>query len=141
MRALFFLLLRRLTSGLAFNRFVRDSHRKSGVLSCLALLSPVDSCNPPELQELTVSLVRPRVARRKRKEHKNAGRSISRILSGLTCGFLRPLLGFRDSWHSSHPPSNADVFPRSKKKDRPIDRAVPEIDIEENYLIKRVSRS
>jgi len=56
MRALFFLLLRRLTSGLAFNRFVRDSHRKSGVLSCLALLSPVDSCNPPELQELTVSL-------------------------------------------------------------------------------------
>jgi len=56
MRALFFLLLRRLTSGLAFNRFVRDSHRKSGVLSCLALLSPVDSCNPPELQELTVFL-------------------------------------------------------------------------------------
>ena len=56
MRALFFLLLRRLTSELAFNRFVRDSHRKSGVLSCLALLSPVDSCNPPELQELTVSL-------------------------------------------------------------------------------------
>ena len=56
MRALFFLLLCRLTSGLAFNRFVRDSHRKSGVLSCLALLSPVDSCNPPELQELTVSL-------------------------------------------------------------------------------------
>jgi hypothetical protein len=56
MRALFFLLLRRLTSGLAFNRFVRDSHRKSGALSCLALLSPVDSCNPPELQELTTSL-------------------------------------------------------------------------------------
>jgi len=55
MRALFFLLLCRLTSGLAFNRFVRDSHRKSGVFSCLALLSPVDSCNPPELQELTVS--------------------------------------------------------------------------------------
>lgn len=56
MRALFFLLLRRLTSGLAFNRFVRDSHRKSGVLSCLALLSPVDSCNPPELEELTKCL-------------------------------------------------------------------------------------
>lgn len=56
MRALSFLLLRRLTSELAFNRFVRDSHRKSGVLSCLALLSPVDSCNPPELQELTISL-------------------------------------------------------------------------------------
>lgn len=48
-----FLLLRRLTSGLAFNQFARDSHRKSGVLSCLALLSPVESCNPPELQELT----------------------------------------------------------------------------------------
>ncbi len=56
MRALFFLLLRRLTSELDFNRFVRDSHRKSGVFSCLALLSPVDSCNPPELKELTVSL-------------------------------------------------------------------------------------
>jgi len=56
MRALFFLLLCRLTSGLAFNRFVRDSHRKSGVFSSLTLLSPVDSCNPPELQELTVSL-------------------------------------------------------------------------------------
>ena len=56
MRALFFLLLRRMASGLDFNRFVRDSHRKSGVLSCLALLSPVDSCNPPELQELTISL-------------------------------------------------------------------------------------
>jgi len=56
MRALFFLLLRRLASGLAFNRFARDSHRKSGVLSFFALLSPVDSCNPPELQELTIFL-------------------------------------------------------------------------------------
>jgi len=56
MRALFFLLLRRLTSGLAFNRFVRDSHRKSGVFSLLVLLSPVDSCNPPELEELTICL-------------------------------------------------------------------------------------
>jgi hypothetical protein len=56
MRALFFLLLRRLTSELDFNRFVRDSHRKSGVLSFLALLSPVDSCNPPELKELTKRL-------------------------------------------------------------------------------------
>jgi hypothetical protein len=53
MRALLFLLLRRLASGLEFNRFVRDSHRKSGVLSFLVLLSPVDSCNPPELKELT----------------------------------------------------------------------------------------
>jgi hypothetical protein len=56
MRALFFLFLRRLASRLNFNQFARDSHRKSGVLSCLALLSPVDSCNPPELQELTTSL-------------------------------------------------------------------------------------
>jgi hypothetical protein len=56
MRALFFLLLRRLASGLDFNRFARDSHRKSGVLSFVALLSPVDSCNPPELKELTISL-------------------------------------------------------------------------------------
>ena len=56
MRALFFLLLRRLASKFDFNQFDRDSHRKSGVLSCLALLSPVDSCNPPELKELTVSL-------------------------------------------------------------------------------------
>jgi hypothetical protein len=56
MRALFFLLLRRLASGLGFNRLGRDSHRKSGVLSFLALLSPVDSCNPPELEELTPCL-------------------------------------------------------------------------------------
>jgi hypothetical protein len=49
MRALFVLLLCRLANRLNFNRFVRDSHRKSGVLSFLALLSPVDSCNPPEL--------------------------------------------------------------------------------------------
>jgi hypothetical protein len=56
MRALFFLLLRRLASRFDFNRFARDSHRKSGVLSFLALLSPVDSCNPPELKELTISL-------------------------------------------------------------------------------------
>ena len=56
MRALFFLLLRRLASRLKFNQFARDSHRKSGVHSFLALLSPVDSCNPPELQELTICL-------------------------------------------------------------------------------------
>ncbi len=56
MRALFFLLLRRLASKFDFNQFTRDSHRKSGVLSFLAPLSPVDSCNPPELQELTISL-------------------------------------------------------------------------------------
>jgi hypothetical protein len=49
MRALFFLLLRRLASKFDFNQFTRDSHRKSGVLSFPALLSPVDSCNPPEL--------------------------------------------------------------------------------------------
>jgi len=53
MRALFFLLLHRLASRLRFNQFARDSHRKSGVLSFPALLSPVDSCNPPELKELT----------------------------------------------------------------------------------------
>ena len=56
MRALLFLLLRRMPRGLNFNQFVRDSHRKSGVFSFLALLSPVDSCNPPELQELTIFL-------------------------------------------------------------------------------------
>jgi hypothetical protein len=49
MRALFFLLLRRLASKFDFNQFDRDSHRKSGVFSFPALLSPVDSCNPPEL--------------------------------------------------------------------------------------------
>jgi hypothetical protein len=42
-----------LASGIDFNRYGHDSHRKSGVLSFLALLSPVDSCNPPELEELT----------------------------------------------------------------------------------------
>jgi hypothetical protein len=56
MRALFFLLLRRLASRLNLNPFARDSHRKSGVLSFVALLSPVDSCNPPELNELTICL-------------------------------------------------------------------------------------
>ena len=56
MRALFFIFLRRLASRFNFNQFARDSHRKSGVLSFLALLSPVDSCNPPELKELTTSL-------------------------------------------------------------------------------------
>jgi hypothetical protein len=56
MRALFCVLLRRLATRLAFNRFARDSHRKSGVLSFVALLSPVDSCNPPELKELTICL-------------------------------------------------------------------------------------
>jgi hypothetical protein len=90
MRALFFLLLCRLTSGLAFNRFVRDSHRKSGVFSCLALLSPVDSYKPSGAPGAHGFLVRPRVARRKRKEHETAARGISPILSALTCGFLRP---------------------------------------------------
>jgi hypothetical protein len=56
MRALLFLLLRRMPRGLNFNQFVRDSHRKSGVFSFLVLLSPVDSCNPPELKELTSCL-------------------------------------------------------------------------------------
>jgi len=51
-----FLLLRRLTSRPNNNRFVRDTHRESGVISFLALLSPVDSCNPPELEELTTCL-------------------------------------------------------------------------------------
>jgi hypothetical protein len=88
MRALFFLLLRRLASRLDFNRLARDSHRKSGVLSFLALLSPVDSCNPPGAQGAHKLLVRPGDARRKRKEEKNEGMDISRILSGLSCGFL-----------------------------------------------------
>jgi hypothetical protein len=56
MRALLFILLRRMPRGLNFNQFVRDSHRKSGVFSFLVLLSPVDSCNPPELKELTSCL-------------------------------------------------------------------------------------
>jgi len=56
MRALFFVLLRRLASGLDLNQFARDTHRKSGVLSFVSLLSPVDSCNPPELKELTICL-------------------------------------------------------------------------------------
>ena len=77
MRALFFLLLRRLTSELDFNRFVRDSHRKSGVLSFLALLSPVDSCNPPELKELTICLYA-RAMRGASEKKKKADRTVSR---------------------------------------------------------------
>jgi hypothetical protein len=80
MRALFFLLLRRLTSGSGFNRFVRDSHRKSGVLSFLALLSPVDSCNPPELQELTIPLYA-RVMRGARGKNWKMKSGISRSFS------------------------------------------------------------
>jgi hypothetical protein len=80
MRALFFLLLCRLASGLAFNRFGRDSHRKSGVLSCLALLSPVDSCNPPELQELTNCLYAREMrgaSENNRKPHPGVSRAFS----------------------------------------------------------------
>ena len=79
MRALFFLLLHRLASGLDFNRFVRDSHRKSGVLSLLALLSPVDSCNPPELEELTIFLYA--------REMRGAREKKRKILLGLSCAF------------------------------------------------------
>jgi hypothetical protein len=89
MRALFFLLLRRLARGLNFNQFVRDSHRKSGVLSFLALLSPVDSCNPPELKELTVSLYARGMRGASEKNKKNEREGISRILSGLSCGLLK----------------------------------------------------
>jgi len=46
MRALFFFLPRRLASGSRCNLFVRDSHRKSGVFSSVALLSPVESYVP-----------------------------------------------------------------------------------------------
>lgn len=80
MRALFFLLLRRLASGLNCNRFVRDSHRKSGVLSLLALLSPVDSCNPPELEELT-SCLYARETHGARGKKKKARSSVSRAFS------------------------------------------------------------
>jgi hypothetical protein len=87
MRALFFLLLRRLASRFMFNQFVRDSHRKSGVFSCLALLSPVDSCSPPELEELTVSLYAQMMRGASEKKKKKEAGGISRILSALTCGF------------------------------------------------------
>ncbi len=43
MRALFYFLLRRLTSGPDYDPFVRDTHRESGVFSIVSLLSPVDS--------------------------------------------------------------------------------------------------
>jgi hypothetical protein len=90
MRALFFLLLHRLTSGLAFNRFVRDSHRKSGVLSYLCASKPGGFMQPSGAPGAHGFLVRPRVARRKRKENKNAAEGIPPILSALTCGFPRP---------------------------------------------------
>ena len=85
-------------------------------------------------------LVRSRVARRKRKEQENAARGISPILSALTCGFLGRQ-GFRDSLDSRRPLINAHVFPRPRKRDRPIDRAVTEIKLWKIHLIKRVSRS
>ena len=79
MRALFFLLLRRLASKFDFNQFDRDSHRKSGVLSLLALLSPVDSCNPPELKELTNCLYA--------REMRGAREKKRKILLGLSWAF------------------------------------------------------
>ena len=79
MRALFFLLLRRLASRLNFNQFTRDSHRKSGVLSFLVLLSPVDSCNPPELEELTIFLYA--------REMRGAREKKRKILLGLSWAF------------------------------------------------------
>lgn len=88
MRALFFLLLHRLASKLDCNQFARDSHRKSGVLSFLALLSPVDSCNPPELKELTIRLYAQGMRGASEKKKKIEAEGISRILSALTCGFL-----------------------------------------------------
>ena len=33
--------------------FLGDAHRKSGVISLCFALSPVESCSPPELVELT----------------------------------------------------------------------------------------
>ena len=80
MRALLFLLLCRMPRGLNFNQFVRDSHRKSGVFSFLALLSPVDSCNPPELKELTICLYAREMCSASEKKRK-ANSSVSRAFS------------------------------------------------------------
>jgi hypothetical protein len=95
MRALFFLLLRRLASRLNLNPFARDSHRKSGVLSFVALLSPVDSCNPPGAQGAHNLLVRPGDARRKRKEKKNEATIIPGVLRRLSSGFPGSSSGMR----------------------------------------------
>ena len=95
MRALFFLLLHRLASRLDFNQFARDSHRKSGVLSFVALLSPVDSCNPPGAQGAHKLLVRPGDARLKRKEKKNEARTIPGVLNGLSSGLHGSSAGLR----------------------------------------------
>jgi len=83
-----FLLLRRLTSRSNKNRFVRDTHRKSGVLSFVALLSPVDSCNPPELNELTPCLYARGMRGASEKSGKDVCGLMSPVLSGLSCGFL-----------------------------------------------------
>jgi len=45
--------------------FLGDAHRKSGVISVCFALSPVESCSPPELCELTSSGVRLCYCRRK----------------------------------------------------------------------------
>jgi hypothetical protein len=134
MRALFFLLLRRLASRLEFNQFARDSHRKSGVLSFLVLLSPVDSCNPPELKELTNCLYARGMRDASEKKKKIEAEGISRILSGLTCGFLRQCFGMQVcvdcGWQvpqlvvAIEHVKPAGIPPHSKKTDRPICRAV-----------------
>ena len=50
MRALSLVLLHRLTSESAYDSFVRDTHRESGVISSVALVKPGGVINfPPEL--------------------------------------------------------------------------------------------
>jgi hypothetical protein len=55
-RSPFPLLLRRVMSSSNCSLLNRDSHRVRGVFSDVALLGPVESCNPPWLLELTASL-------------------------------------------------------------------------------------
>src|SRR5437899_3233317 len=82
-------------------------------------------------------LVRPRNARCKRKEQKIASRCISRILSGLTCGFLRRRSGLRVFVRISRPAS--PPLPAQAQKNGPpgIPGGPVKIKSRENYLIKR----
>src|SRR5579863_2052789 len=65
----FLILLCRLGSAAKLSVFLGDAHRKSGVFSFCFALSPVESCSPPKLSELTRVGVRLWGCERKREDY------------------------------------------------------------------------
>jgi hypothetical protein len=65
----FLILLCRLGSAAKLSVFLGDAHRKSGVFSFCFALSPVESCSPPKLGELTPIALRSCELQCKREAH------------------------------------------------------------------------